>query len=90
MKKSILLFLVSILFLSAWAKDKNMEERAIKVIDPFTRGFEDGYVEGYCYDIFGCIEPIVPIAPIPKIGESYDSYRDGYNRGFKTGYNDNH
>lgn len=52
----------------------------------FNRGYEVGYGEGYCYDKgIGCIKPISPIAPIPKIGESLDSYQDGYNRGFNDG-----
>lgn len=52
----------------------------------FTNGFNNGYKKGYCHDQgIGCLEPISPIAPIPKIGESNDSYTDGYNRGFQMG-----
>ncbi len=55
----------------------------------FDKGFNDGYNNGYCQDQgIGCLSPIPPIAPIPKIGENLDSYIDGYNRGFKTGLND--
>lgn len=54
----------------------------------FTKGFNDGYKKGYCQDQgIGCIEPIPPIAPIPKIEENSNSYTDGYNRGFKMGLN---
>ena len=49
----------------------------------FCAGYQDGYRAGYCYNKFGCIEPIPPICPIPNIGES--SYSDGYNRGFLVG-----
>ena len=49
----------------------------------FSAGYERGYKEGYCYEDFGCIPPIAPIAPIAKIG--YDSYQDGYNKGFIDG-----
>lgn len=52
----------------------------------FTNGFNEGYKQGYCQDQgIGCIEPIPPIAPIPKIGENSDNYTDGYNRGFQMG-----
>ena len=49
----------------------------------FSTGYEKGYKEGYCYEDFGCIAPNAPIAPNPKIG--YDSYQDGYNKGFIDG-----
>lgn len=52
----------------------------------FNEGFDTGYKKGYCQDQgVGCIPPIPPIAPIPKIGESSESYTDGYNRGFEMG-----
>tara|TARA_R110001606_G_scaffold395892_1_gene569040 strand:+ start:877 stop:1968 length:1092 start_codon:yes stop_codon:yes gene_type:complete len=52
----------------------------------YNEGFNNGYKNGYCQDqSIGCIPPISPIAPIPKIGENLDSYKDGYNRGFKMG-----
>lgn len=51
----------------------------------YDRGFKNGYKEGYCYNDIGCVAPIPPITPIPLVGESSDSYQDGYNRGFKTG-----
>ncbi len=49
----------------------------------FSNGYEKGYKEGYCYEDFGCISPVSPVSPIPNIG--YDSYQDGYNRGFSDG-----
>lgn len=51
----------------------------------FNNGFKDGYVEGYCFRIYNCIEPLVPIPPLPRIGE--DTYNDGYNVGFIKGKN---
>lgn len=52
----------------------------------FDKGFSEGYKKGYCYyQLVGCLEPISPIAPIPRVGESSNNYRDGYNRGFETG-----
>jgi len=54
----------------------------------YTNGFKIGYKKGFCQDQeIGCIEPIPPISPIPKIGESSDNYNDGYNRGFQMGLN---
>ena len=49
----------------------------------YCEGWEDGYIAGYCYRKYGCIEPIPPVCPIPEINE--DGYRDGYNRGFIKG-----
>ena len=52
----------------------------------FDNGYKKGFQEGYCFNkSIGCIEPISPIAPIPKIGENMNSYTDGYNRGFNDG-----
>ena len=54
----------------------------------FSNGFSDGYKKGYCQNQgIGCMSPIPPIAPIPKIGENMNSYQDGYNRGFEAGLN---
>ena len=55
----------------------------------YDKGFEDGYKEGWCYGKgIGCIPPIPPIAPIPRIGEDFESFQDGYNRGFQMGLDD--
>ncbi|CAA7386949.1 hypothetical protein [Chryseobacterium fistulae] len=54
----------------------------------FNKGFNMGYGEGYCHDKgVGCIKPLSPMAPMPTIGESINSYQDGYNRGFQQGLN---
>lgn len=53
---------------------------------PFSRGFEEGFKKGYCYERgIGCLAPIAPIAPIPNVNEKSDNYTDGYNRGFQVG-----
>lgn len=55
----------------------------------YDRGFDAGYKKGYCYNKgVRCVEPVPPIAPIPKIGEGIDNYQDGYNRGFEMGLQD--
>jgi len=56
----------------------------------FDKGFQKGYKKGYCFDrTLGCIEPTPPISPIPKIGEDFNSFQDGYNRGFELGLSSN-
>lgn len=52
---------------------------------PFCDGWTDGYKAGYCYRQSGCIEPLVPLCPLPHLGEN--TYQDGYNRGFLAGLN---
>lgn len=52
----------------------------------YSKGYEEGYIEGYCYDIgVGCVEPISPVSPVPRIGADLNSYKDGYNHGFNDG-----
>tara|TARA_B100000780_G_C20765836_1_gene304120 strand:+ start:162 stop:455 length:294 start_codon:yes stop_codon:yes gene_type:complete len=55
----------------------------------FDEGFKDGHCEGF-KDVKGefSICPVPPVTPIPKVGQSYDSYKDGYNTGFKRGMRD--
>jgi hypothetical protein len=56
----------------------------------YSRGFKKGYEKGFCHNQgFGCVPPLSPVVPIPRVGESNDSYNDGYNRGFEMGLNDN-
>ena len=52
----------------------------------YSIGFKDGFENGYCYGKgAGCIKPVSPVAPVPHIGESSESYTQGYNRGFIEG-----
>lgn len=76
MKKNLLLIVALLISVATFAQSD------------YSRGFQNGYKEGYCYNDFGCISPIPPITPIPLIGESNDNYQDGYNRGFKRGLED--
>lgn len=73
MKKICILLFVFFIFTSM----------AIAFGSAFCEGWHDGYVAGYCYQKFACIPPIVPICPIPRIGEY--TYIHGYNRGFLAG-----
>ena len=58
-------------------------------LSEFDEGFEEGHCEGW-KDVKGemTICPISPIPPLPKINQSSDSWRDGYNTGFKRGMRD--
>lgn len=57
----------------------------------FCQGFKDGFCEGY-KDVKGSyyVCPVAPVCPVPGVGQ--DTYRGGYNTGFKAGmkkgYND--
>jgi len=52
----------------------------------FSIGFDKGFKEGFCYNKGqDCLSPLPPLAPLPRITESKDSFWDGYNRGFQTG-----
>lgn len=52
----------------------------------YAKGFEKGYKRGYCHDQgIGCIDPVPPVTPIPKIDESASNYNHGYYRGFAMG-----
>ncbi len=55
--------------------------------DNYSRGFDIGFKEGYCYQgsSYYCNPPMTPITPIPRINEDGNSYTDGYNRGFVLG-----
>jgi len=75
MKKSNIIIILLILFTSSIFAQSN-----------FDKGFEVGYKKGFCQDQgIGCMEPITPIPPVPGVDENYNSYSDGYNRGFTMG-----
>ncbi|MDP2541550.1 hypothetical protein CSC81_10190 [Tenacibaculum discolor] len=71
MKKILLLLLISTTGLIAQSN--------------FDRGYEKGYKEGFCYQVYGCLSPIPPIPPLPNINERNTSFKDGYQRGFLDG-----
>jgi len=52
----------------------------------YSIGFADGYKVGYCYNLgVNCVTPVVPVTPLCRVGESYENYYDGYNRGLLMG-----
>lgn len=87
MKKVFLVATIisSFAVLTAFKTSKNNSLKTeISLANDFCNGWEDGYCEGW-KDVKGqySICPITPICPIPEIGQ--DTYRGGYNRGFKAG-----
>lgn len=52
----------------------------------FSKGWDEGYREGYCYNKYGCVSPVPPVSPVPAPGQ--DNYKGGYNAGFIKGQND--
>ena len=56
--------------------------------DNFSKGYDVGFKKGYCHSRgIGCLPPTTPMAPLPILRERFDSYSDGYNRGFVDGLN---
>lgn len=56
----------------------------------YSNGFQSGYKNGYCHNKgVGCVSPNPPIAPLPSVNESLNSFQDGYNQGFSVGLNAN-
>lgn len=86
MKKFFIL--IAFAFLSSTFMSNNLEKSKIDsepiVTSSYCDGWKEGYVSGYCYgSTYGCLKPLAPLCPLPRIGES--SYKDGYNRGFIAG-----
>jgi len=80
MKKSFLLFIIFI----------NISNLILSQ-SRYDNGYSAGYLKGFCYKANyngkTCIEPIPPLAPLPKLNENNDNYTDGYNRGYVEGIN---
>lgn len=84
MKKLILVFVVvlsSLCFYGFATKEHNIDVKT-----EFCKGFDEGYCEGY-KDVKGqfVVCPVVPVCPVPEVG--LDTYKGGYNAGFKAGSN---
>lgn len=88
MKKVMIVatFIVGVTLLSAFNTVKNVETENIESVSTsaFCEGWEDGYCEGW-KDVKGSMSlcPLTPLCPLPELGQ--DSYRGGYNKGFKSG-----
>lgn len=55
-----------------------------QMLSSYCEGFKDGFEDGYCYQVVGCIPPIPPTCPIAGVNEE-KNYKGGYKRGFVTG-----
>ena len=75
-----------IILLSIWTAHNSDDIDDLQKQETYCEGFEEGYEAGYCYEVYGCIAPVPPVCPIPEPG--FGTYKDGYNRGFKTGLKD--
>ena len=89
MKKiTVFVLIISLGFLLNSSTSKTQPVFEKETYSKFNEGFKDGWCDGY-KDSEGCgslaICPISPIPPIPEIGQSSDSYKDGYGTGFKAG-----
>jgi hypothetical protein len=63
-----------------------VSQKLIAQTSEFSRGFQEGFKKGYCYNKnFMCNPPLAPMTPLPRLNESDNSYTDGYNRGFQVG-----
>lgn len=92
MKKVIFATTIFLTFvaLTAFNPEKSiLPTEEIELITNYHEGWNDGHCEGwkdekgkYAY----CPQP--PYPPYPTYPKSVDSYRDGYNDGFKRGISD--
>lgn len=94
MKKTILSIVTILFVFVAFAinspKENNKttieSETSINVEQEYYKGFKDGWSEGW-KDVKGKYShpPYPPHPSYPSYPKSIDSYRDGYNDGFKAG-----
>jgi hypothetical protein len=84
MKKSILLLVVVLSSLSFFGFVS--KENKIYVETEFCKGFDEGFCEGF-KDVKGqfVVCPVTPVCPVPQVNQ--DTYKGGYNAGFKAGSN---
>ena len=56
-----------------------------EMLSSWCDGFKAGYIDGFCFEKIGCVEPITPVCPVRGL-EYEDSYKGGYGLGFIMGY----
>lgn len=87
---SFLVFLCSFNFQTESFQTGNLIDEQVNKITEYQRGWADGHCEGW-KDVKGKYAycPYPPYAPAyPTYPKSYNSYKDGYNDGFKRGMSD--
>jgi hypothetical protein len=77
MKTTLKYIFVILIYLNLFFVVFGQEEKT------YCDAWKAGYIAGYCSDDLFCIEPVVPVCPIPKLG--LDKYKHGYLRGVKAG-----
>lgn len=83
---AIVAFIIALVTISS-ANNSTPEPQTLSNFNTaYADGWHDGYIEGYCDGKMGCIAPLVPLCPLPKVGESINSYNQGWKRGFLHGY----
>jgi hypothetical protein len=82
-------FAVLTAFKTANTEKVNVSENVSLLETEYQKGWKDGHCEGW-KDVKGknAYCPYPPYAPYPQYPKSSDSYRDGYNDGFKRGMSD--
>ena len=93
--KSLFILTASLMLLSSFEFQSSVNEVRFlkennKLYTEYQRGRADGYCEGW-KDVKGKYAycPYPPYAPAyPPYPKSYNSYKDGYNDGFKRGMSD--
>lgn len=90
--KSIFLTVFSLILFSFSSSDFEQQNNTTTIQILLETEFEKGFAEGYCEgwkDVRGNVNcPNAPNAPNPINGQSEDSWKDGYNTGFKRGMKD--
>jgi hypothetical protein len=95
--KSLIILTASFLLLCSLDYQSSVNEVRFskennKLYTEYQRGWADGHCEGW-KDVKGkyayCpYPPYPPYAPYPTYPKSHNSYKDGYNDGFKRGMSD--
>ena len=85
---TLIILVIGVFTLTSFNNKKVSTENFVQKTE-YQQGWEDGHCEGW-KDVKGkhAYCPYPPYAPYPKYPKSSESYRDGYNDGFKRGISD--
>ena len=88
--KKLSITIIAVLSLCSFTPDTTYVVKGVTIntnkLNSFCDGFKEGFEDGYCYNSIGCVTPIAPVCPVPRVTESND-YKGGYQRGFVMGQN---
>lgn len=90
MKKLLVVFVLTIgtICLTSFTEKNNQSENIkTTLVTDYCDGWKDGYCEGW-KDVKGqfAVCPVTPVCPVAEVGKN--TYKGGYNRGFKKGMKD--